>query len=79
MPIKMFSRDFQCSDSTISAQRSNYIFFVYERNLYKQKIYVAIHANRNYLLLHRKNSFVEVSKNLARYRFENNFVVRIIM
>jgi len=25
-------------------------------------------------MLHGKNSFAEVSKNLVRYRFENNFV-----
>jgi len=25
-------------------------------------------------VVHGKNSFAEVSKNLARYRFENNFV-----
>jgi len=26
---------------------------------------------------YEKNNFVEVSKNLARYRFENNFVVKL--
>jgi len=25
-------------------------------------------------MLHGKNDFAEISKNLARYRFENNFV-----
>jgi len=29
---------------------------------------------RKKFLLHRKNDFVEVSKNLAGYRSENNFV-----
>jgi len=28
--------------------------------------------------LHRKNNFIKESKNLARYRFENNFVDKII-
>ena len=28
----------------------------------------------NFLIMHGKNDFVQVSKNLARYRSENNFV-----
>jgi len=33
------------------------------------------------IIVHGKNSFAEVSKNLARYRCENNFVwiIKIIM
>jgi len=30
----------------------------------------------NYINMHGKNRFAEVSKNLARYRFENNFAVK---
>jgi len=33
-----------------------------------------IYKSNKFKCLHGKNSFVEVSKNLARYRSENNFV-----
>jgi len=40
----------------------------------KRKLFKKIH-------IHRKNNFVEIFKNLARYKFENNFVwiIKIIM
>jgi len=33
-----------------------------------------IRRYESYIFIHRKNGFAEVSKNLARYKSENNFV-----
>jgi len=49
--------------------------------LYKCLIILISHLYLKLLHLHEKNNFAKESKNLARYRFENNFVwiIKIIM
>jgi len=51
------------------------LYYIYER---KEKKFC---KNYKFYRIHEKHDFAEISKNLARYRCENNFVgiIKIIM
>jgi len=42
------------------------------RNIFRVAMYRIINTEKK--MLHGKNGFAKVPKNLARYRFENNFI-----